>query len=129
MNPLMTYLDSIRDHLDLYDLPPVWGVDVSVLSEPVQVHLKASDLPEVAAGLLAWADTLELVTAELWRTSSGESVHLSIRGRLAGGVPVRVYAGVKFAETVFPDLPTGSRQDMPVFVLRGWADSGEEVAA
>jgi hypothetical protein len=129
MNPLMTYLDSIRDHLDLYDLPPVWDVEVSVLSEPVRVHLKGADLPEVAAGLLAWVDTLELVTASLWRTPSGESVHLSITGRLAGGVPVRVYAGADFSETVFPDLPTDTRQDMPVFVLRGWSDKGEEVAA
>jgi hypothetical protein len=125
----MTYLDSIRDHLDLYALPAVWGVDVSVLSEPIRAQLKASDLPEVASGLLAWADTLELVTAELWRTPSGESVHLSITGRLAGGIPVHVYSGVTFSEKFFPDLPTNSRQDMPVFLLRIWADNGEEVAA
>jgi hypothetical protein len=44
------------------------------------------------------------------------------------GVPVRVYGAVDFSEDLFPDLPAGSRQDMPVFVLRQWTRPGEAAA-
>ncbi|HEV7980850.1 hypothetical protein [Amycolatopsis sp.] len=128
MNPLMTFLDTIRDHLDLYDLPPVAAVDVTTGYKPVTVMLEAFDLPAVASGLLAWADTLDQVTASLWRVSDRPSVHLSITGRMASGVPVRVWSAVAFSEAIFPDLPSGSRQEMPVFVLRVWADLGEVAA-
>ena len=68
-------------------------------------------------GLLRWAATLDEVTASIWRVPDGGSVHLSITGRMPCGVPVDVYGGVHFDEAVFPDLPAGARQDMPVFVL------------
>jgi hypothetical protein len=32
---------------------------------------------------------------------------------------------VPFCDKVFPDLPAGAKQDMPVFVLRGWVEPGE----
>jgi hypothetical protein len=129
MNPLMTYLDSIRDHLDLYALPPLAAVDVSTGYRPVVVQLEALDLPGVASGLLAWADTLDQVEVQLWRVPGGDSVHLSITGRIACGIPVYVYGGMDFSDRVFPDLPAGSHQEMQVFVLRSWVDDGEGVAA
>ena len=128
MNPLMTFLDSIRDHLDLYDLPPSAAVDVTTGHKPVTVMLETFDLPVVASGLLAWADTLDQVTASLWRVPDRPSVHLSITGCMSSGVPVRVWSAVTFSERLFPDLPVGPRQEMPVFLLRVWADL-EEVAA
>jgi hypothetical protein len=47
---------------------------------------------------------------------------------MASGVPVRVWSAVAFSEAIFPDLPSGSRQEMPVFLLRVWADLGEVAA-
>ena len=128
MNPLMTFLDSIRDHLDLYVLPPVAAVEVTAGTRPVSVQLWALDLPGIAGGLLAWAATLDDVTASLWRVKGGSSVHLSVTGRMPSGVPVRVYGGVPFSAEVFPDLPAGPAQEMPVFVLRQWTNA-EGVAA
>jgi hypothetical protein len=127
-NPLTTFLDAIRDHLDLHVLPAAVAVDVSTGLRPVVVQLEADDLPGVAAGLLRWAGTLDDVSASLWRVPGGESVHLSVTGRMPCGTPVYVYGGVRFAETVFPDLPAGIRQDMPLFVLRGWTTLGEVAA-
>jgi hypothetical protein len=124
----MTSLDAIRDHLDLYALPPVAAVDVRAWSEPVRVQLEAVDLPGVAGGLLAWVDTLDAVSASVWRVPGGESVHLSIAGRMPGGVPVRVFAGVAFSDEVFSGLAAGAEHDVPVSLLRVWADSGEVAA-
>jgi hypothetical protein len=123
MNTLMVFLDAIRDHLDLHQLPPVASLNIGGRpSRPVTVQLGArGGLAEVAGGLLAWVGTLDGVTASIWRVPDGGSVHLSINGRMPCGVPVDVYSGVPFDETVFPDLPADTRQDMPVFVLHSWA--------
>lgn len=128
MNRVMVLLDAIRDHLDLHNLPPVASVVVRDGADPITVQLAGRHLPDVARGLLMWADTLDGVTASIWRVPSGSSVHVDIHGRTPCGLPVVVYGGVRFSETVFPDLPAGARQEMPVFVLRGWAKP-EEVAA
>lgn len=128
MNSLLTFLDAIRDHLDLHQLPALSAVDVSTGTRPVMVQLAALDLPTVASGLLTWADTLDDVSASLWRPRGGESVHLSITGRMPCGVPVYVYGAVRFADVVFPDLPVGAHQDVPVSVLRGWVMPGEVAA-
>ncbi|MFE0027689.1 hypothetical protein [Amycolatopsis sp. NPDC059021] len=128
MNKVMVFLDAIRDHLDLHQLPPVASVKVTSMSDPIAVQLDVDGLADVARALLVWANTLEVVTASLWRVPSGERVHLHVAGRTPCGVPVEIYSGVAFSEDVFPDLPAGARQDMPVFVLRGWADGGEVAA-
>jgi hypothetical protein len=78
--------------------------------------------------LLAWVDTVDAVSASVWRVPGGGSVHLSITGRIVCGVPVRMFGGVPFRDKVFPDLPAAANQDMPVFVLRGWAEPGEVAA-
>ena len=49
----------------------------------------------VARGLVAWADTLTQVTAQAWRAPRGDSVHLSVTGRLPGGASVLVYGGLR----------------------------------
>ena len=58
----------------------------------------------------------------------GRSVHLSVTGRTPCGIPVLVYGGVSHDPAVFPDLPAGARQDMPVFQLRQWSRPGEVAA-
>ncbi|MEV6895919.1 hypothetical protein [Amycolatopsis sp. NPDC051372] len=128
MNRLMVFLDAVRDHLDLHHLPPVASVTVTAWSDPLVVQLDVTDLSGVAAGLLRWVSTLDEVAATIWRPRSSGRVHLVINGRTPCGVPVQVYGGVRFDEVTFPDLPEGVRQDMPVFVLRGWADAGEVAA-
>lgn len=128
MNPVMIFLDAIRDHLDLHELPPVCSVTVTKWTDPIKVQLDTSDLAETARGLGVWANTLDEVVASLSRMPSGQSVHLRVCGRTPCGIPVEVYSGVPFSEDVFPDLPVGARQDMPLFVLRGWADAGEVAA-
>jgi hypothetical protein len=125
----MVFLDAIRDHLDLHAFGPVASVQVTSDSHPVTVQLgTARDLPGVASALLSWAGTLDDVSAQVWRTPTGSSVHLIVNGRMPCGVPVHVYGGVDFSEGVFPDLPAGTRQDMPVFVLRQWTRPGEVAA-
>ena len=123
MNTFMVYLDAIRDHLDLHHLPEVASLTIGGRpGHPVVVQLGThGDLVALAEGLLSWASTLDEVTASIWRVPDGGSVHLSITGRMPCGVPVDVYGGVFFDESVFPDLPAGSKQDMPVFVLHTWA--------
>lgn len=129
MNPTMVFLDAIRDHLDLHVFGPVASVSVtSGGSQPVVVQLRADGLVEVSSALVTWVGTLDDVTARIWRVPSGHSVHLIVEGRLPCGVPVYVYSGVPFTDDVFPDLPAGSKQDMPVFVLRQWARPGEVAA-
>ena len=129
MNTTMVFLDAIRDHLDLHVLGPVASVNVTSGPDPIWVQLGATrKLPEVAEALVTWAETLDEVSAQIWRTPAGTSVHLIVNGRMPCGVPVHVYGAVAFSEDVFPDLPAGARQDMPVFVLRQWSRSGEGVA-
>lgn len=129
MNTTMVFLDAIRDHLDLHAFGPVASVSVTSGSDPIWVQLGAArDLSEVASALVTWVGTLDEVSAQVWRTPAGSSVHLIVKGRMPCGVPVHVYGAVGFCEDVFPDLPAGSRQDMPVFVLRQWARSGEVAA-
>jgi hypothetical protein len=55
-------------------------------------------------------------------------VHLSVTGRTPCGIPVDVYSGVAYDAAVFPDLPAGARQDMPVFQLRQWSRPWEVAA-
>jgi len=130
MNTLMVFLDAIRDHLDLHHLPEVASLSIGERSgRPVVVQLGTrGDLVALAGGLLSWTATLDEVTASIWRVPAGGSVHLTITGRMPCGVPVDVYGGTPFDATVFPDLPAGARQDLPVFVLHTWARS-EGVAA
>jgi hypothetical protein len=128
VNTLMVFLDAIRDHLDLHQLPPVCTVNVRTRSCPVAVQLDVDGLPDVAWGLLRWANTLDEVTASLWRVPDVDRVHLTVNGRTPCGVPIEVYSSVDFDADVFPDLPDGARQDLPVFQLRQWTRPGEVAA-
>ncbi|MEV6447540.1 hypothetical protein [Amycolatopsis sp. NPDC051716] len=128
MNRLMIFLDAIRDHLDSHQLPPAASVDVNAWLSPITVQLDVDGLPEVSRALLVWTQTLEDVSARLWRLVDGTQVHLSITGRTPCGIPVLVFGLVRFEPSTFPDLPAGAKQDMPVNLLRGWSAPGEVAA-
>ncbi|HEY3690148.1 MAG TPA: hypothetical protein VGL46_07575 [Pseudonocardiaceae bacterium] len=128
MNRLMIFLDAIRDHLDSYALPPASSVEVTTWAAPVSVQLDADTVTGVASGLSTWAVTLDGARVSLWRTPGGGRVQLELTGRTPCGVLVRVYGGVSFDPVTFPDLPVETEQDMPVWLLREWARTGEEAA-
>jgi hypothetical protein len=124
-------LGSIHEHLATHRLTtPLASVAVgcdALDGERVTVHLRPSLLPGLAAGLLAWADTLTNVTVTAWRPPHGETVHLTVIGE-SHSTCVAVYGGVDFSEDVFGDLQPDGRQGVALSVLRCWA-GGSVVAA
>ncbi|HEX2297657.1 MAG TPA: hypothetical protein VHH34_03915, partial [Pseudonocardiaceae bacterium] len=89
-------LDTIRTHLAQFELPELCSVTVTASTRALQVsgQLACQEAPEIAAALLAWADTLTDLAGQAWRVPDGSSVHLSITGRLPCGTSVQVYSGV-----------------------------------
>jgi hypothetical protein len=114
----------LRDHLTRHALPELASVDVQhhiVDGMAVTVQLTGFEVATVAQDLVAWADTLTEVTGELWRPS-GTSVHLYVHGRLPGGVPVKVFCGVRYLPDVFgADFAQGDRRTVALGVFREWA--------
>ena len=114
-------LDAIHTHLADFELPDMWLVQVaaSQLGPQVNVQLTDREAPEIAGALLAWADTLDTVTAESWRVPSGESVHLSVTGHLPGSVSIKVYGFLPFSESGFGgDLESNAITTIPLQTLR-----------
>jgi hypothetical protein len=100
MNRTVDLLDAIYTHLGEFELPAFASVHVATPipgEEAITVQLRGHDLPDIAAALLAWADTLTAVTAQAWRVPSGQSVHLSVTGQLTRGARIRVYGAMPFA--------------------------------
>lgn len=117
-------LEAMRAHLGAHELPAAVRVSVAAWNDPISVQLDAVLLGPVAAGLLAWAGSLSRVMGEVWRVSDGHSVHLSITGRLPGGVPVRVFDAVAFDPAVFgADLGSGQCRPLTLDQLRAWSGS------
>ncbi|WP_020495666.1 hypothetical protein [Sciscionella marina] len=79
------------------------------MPEPTSIHLRPEDLeldihPRVQAytdpvavlsSLLLWTRNLHGITGT-WRRTTGESLHISITGRLNSGVRVTVYDGIDY---------------------------------
>jgi hypothetical protein len=123
-------LDALRIHLSDFALPPVCSVHLTTYSGGVQVSMQLAthNLPEIAAGLLAWADTLTETTTELWRVHRGDSLHLSVTGRLSGGVLVQVYGGMPFTEHgIGAELAPNGSKTVSWAVLRERATPGEVI--
>jgi hypothetical protein len=92
----------------------------------VTAQLACRQPPEIAAGLLAWADTLSGITAESWRVPSGDSIRLSVIGQLPIGITIRVYGGVPFTgHSIGADLASGTHTTVPLAALRAMATPGE----
>jgi hypothetical protein len=128
MTTAVALLDSIRAHLTEFELPDLYSVNVtrSFSGPSVSTQLACHEPPQIAGALLVWADTLAGVRVEAWRVPSGDSVHLSVIGRLPGGVSIRVYGGVPFTEHgIGADLAQDISTTVPLAVLRERATVGE----
>lgn len=130
---MLRLLGSIREHLTTHNLTtPYASVTVAcnlIDGDHITVHLRPSLLPELAAGLLAWVDTLTKITVTAWRPPHGETVHLTVTGERHDTTRVVVYGGVDFTEDVFGDLQPSGRQNVALSVLRSWATGSAGVAA
>jgi hypothetical protein len=130
MSTIIDRLDSLRAHLAAFELPELYSVTLLDAwgGLTVSAQLAAHHPPQIASGLLAWADTLTDVTIEAWRVPSGDSVHLSVIGRLPRGVSIRVYGGVPFTEHgIGADLAPDASTTVPLAVLRHLATPGEVI--
>jgi hypothetical protein len=123
-------LDALRTHLNDFELPAPYSVHLTTYSGGVQVSLQLAThhLPEIAAGLLAWADTLTETTAEAWRVPRGDSLHLSVTGRLSEGIQVQAYGSLPVTEHgIGATLAPGASTTMSWAVLRECATPGEVI--
>jgi hypothetical protein len=123
-------LDALRTHLNDFELPPLGSAHFTTYSggAQVSVQLTTHNLPEIAAGLLAWADTLTHVTVEAWRVPRGDSLHLSVTGRLSQRIQVQVYGGMPFTEHgIGATLAPGASTTVSWAVLRERATPGEVI--
>jgi hypothetical protein len=130
MSTVIDLLDALRTHLSDFELPPLGSAHFTPYAGGAQVSLQLAthNLPEIATGLLAWADTLTHITTEAWRVPRGDSVHLSVAGRLSGGVLVEVYGGMPFTEHgIGSTLAPGARTTVSLSVLRERATPGEVI--
>ena len=121
MTTAVDLLAAINTHLAEFELPPIASVQVVAATTAPQgtVQLVCHDLGNTARGLLAWADTLTQVTAQAWRVTAGDSVHLSVTGRLAGGASVLVYGGLWAQHRgLGADLAPGATTPIPLTILR-----------
>jgi hypothetical protein len=128
MTTVVDQLDSLRAHLAAFEVPELCSVHAtrSWDGPSVTAQLACHQPPQIATGLLAWADTLTEVTAEAWRVPSGDSVHLSVIGRLPEGISIRVYGGVPFTQHgIGADLAPDTSTTVPLAVLRHLATPGE----
>jgi hypothetical protein len=127
MTTAFDLLRCICTHLAEFELPALWSVDVTTSSGgTVSAQLACHQPPEIAAGLLAWADTLSEITAESWRVPSGDSVRLSVIGQLPSGITIRIYGGVPYTgHGIGTDLAPGTHTTVPLAALRAMAAPGE----
>ena len=121
MTSIVDLLAAISAHLAAFELPPVASIHITagMAAPQVSVQLTHRDPATVTQGLLAWADTLTQVTAQVWRVPHGDSVHLSIIGSMAAGVSVLVYGGLPTNRGgLGTDLTPGARTTVPLAALR-----------
>ena len=128
MTTTVALLDALRAHLTDFELPGLYSIHITQsLSGPnVTAQLACQTLPQIADALLAWADTLTSATVEAWRVPRGDTVHLSVIGRLSTGTRVAVYGGVDFTDhSIGKDLAPDAHTTVPLTVLRERATLGE----
>jgi hypothetical protein len=115
---IIDLLAAISDHLSTVELPAIASVYVSAWTPQAIVQLACHEHAGIAQGLLAWAQTLTHVSAEVWRTRRGDSVHLSLTGQLPDDTTVRVYGALPRTDhSVGADLPPGTTTPLPLATL------------
>ncbi|MGH3832636.1 MAG: hypothetical protein ACRDRS_19725 [Pseudonocardiaceae bacterium] len=128
---VLDLLDALRAHLAEFELPELYSVQVITVSgEPrVTMQLAAHQPSQVATGLLTWACTLSHVTAEAWREPGGQAVHLSVTGRLARGVTIRVYGALPVTpHGIGADLAPNTSATVPLSALRHFVTPEEVIS-
>jgi hypothetical protein len=104
--------------------PTLLTVMTRVRHSEISVQVRFSTVPDVAAELLCWADTLTTITVQAWRLPEGDRVQLSIGSTmtgLAGTVELDVYGGATYDQVYFGDLAPGQQRSASVAELHGWA--------
>jgi hypothetical protein len=121
-------LAVLGTHLGAFELPPIASVHIAtgMAGPQATVQLAYHGQPSaIAGGLLAWADTLTEISAEAWRVPRGDSVHLSITGRLPCGTEVLIYDAVPVSDfRLGADPAPGARATLPLATLRHLAIPG-----
>jgi hypothetical protein len=123
-------LETLRAHLAAFEVPALFSIRLtpSTVGPNVSAQLDGHHVPRIAAGLLAWADTLTEVTATAWRVPNGDCVHLVVTGLLSGGITVEVYGGVSFTgRGIGAELTPGSTTTVPLAALRAMATVAEVI--
>jgi hypothetical protein len=121
--------DLLATHLTHHQLPPPASLAILTREDghsELTVQLCSATLPELAADLLSWADTLTTVTTAAWRPPRGELVHLSITSTLTGPartVALEVFGGASYHPTLFADLAPDQCRAATLAHLRTWASS------
>ncbi|MGB9045933.1 MAG: hypothetical protein WCC47_00685 [Pseudonocardiaceae bacterium] len=118
----------LAEHLVDHALPEPASLSVTTSygDSTVTAQLSATTLPGIAAGLIAWADTLGVITVEAWRPPERDRVHLSILGTITGStgaVELKVFGGVDYDPLRFADLQAHRCQGVSLSLgqLRTWA--------
>lgn len=123
---IMAQLDSLRAHLADFELPELYSVHLSANEPTMSAQLATHQPPQIATGLLTWADTLTQVTIEAWRVPRCDSVHLLVTGQLAKGVTICVYSGASFTPRgIGADLAPGGRKTVSRAALSHLATPGQ----
>lgn len=129
MTTTVDLLTAIGTHLAEFELPPIASVHVATYylsGAQVTVQLACREPSAIAAGLLAWADTLTDITAQAWRVPRGDSVHLSVTGLLPGGGTVLIYGALQTATSALgADLAPNATTTIPLTALRHAVTRGE----
>ena len=119
--------ERLAAHLATHELPQ--PASLAVLSgragqTELTTQLPSSTMAEIAADLLAWAETLTTVTIEAWRPPNNERVHLTITSTLTGPidpVELEVFASAEYDPALLPDLGPGETRTLSLGILRTWA--------
>ena len=122
-------LTALNTHLSTFELPDIAAVHLCahiISGPPVSVQLSCGTPPVIAAGLLAWADTLTHITTEAWRVPHGDSLHLSLTGHLPSGIPIQVYGALSITTLgLGADLDPGATTTVTLATLRHLATPGQ----
>jgi hypothetical protein len=131
MNSTLDLLTALGAHLTEFELPATASVHVTAaMSAPqVTVQLACRQPSAIVRGLLAWADTLTEITAQVWRVPQGDSVHLSVTGLLPCGAAVLAYGGLAATPCdLGVDLAPDAATTIPLAALRHAVTEGEASA-
>jgi len=120
--PITELVAAVREHLAAFAVPDPVAVELATVGDPLRVQLRSADLAGICSDLLTWADTLDRISAQVWRLDEGRTLHIALHGRLAGGVPIVVYGMCLHCPAVFPTLDAGQRRPLSLAVVRACAE-------